>query len=104
MIGGSAKSASAIRVARPPGRRARTAAVPGQSAVTSSGEHGERRDRPADVGDVDGEEAAAAEVAEPERERQPDHHGDAERGDGEQQLLEQQLEHAAVAGPVGRRW
>ena len=75
----------------------------GEVGGHEQGQQRERRDRPADVRDVDGEEAALAEVAQPERDRQPDHQRQQQRGDREQQLLLHQVQHAAVAGPVGPR-
>ena len=63
-------------------------------------QHREHRDGPPDVGDVDGQEAAAAEVAEPERERQPEHHRDGQRRDGQQQLLHREGADPGRPGPV----
>ena len=77
-----------MRVAMPARPNGPKVAMPGQSAVTSSARRAKVGIGAADVGDVDREEAAAADVAEPHREREADRDGQHERGAGEEELLD----------------
>ncbi len=63
-------------------------------------QHGEGGHGPADVGDVHGERAALAEVAEDERDGQRDQTAEDQAHDGEQEVLEQPVPDAVVARPV----
>ena len=101
MIGGSANRVSAMSVARP--ARPYGPKVCGAREVQrdQDGEQREGRHRAADVGDVDGQEAAAAEVSQPQRHGQADQGGDRERGHREEQLLEEEVQDPGVARPVG---
>ena len=101
MIGGSANRVRAMRVAMPGAAERPEGRDPWPLRGDQDGQQRERRDGPADVGDVDREEAAAADVPEPERQRQPDRDGEDQRGGRQQELLDEVVEDAARAGPVG---
>ena len=101
MSGGSANRASAISVARPARPYGPNSLVPGKSAVTkiaSSAKVGIARPM---LVMLMARKPPRPRWPEPQRDRQPDDEGDQQRGDREQQLLLHQVQHPAVAGPVG---
>src|SRR4029078_10611238 len=78
-------------------------AEPGDAWPVSRDQQGQQRegrDGATDVGDVDGEEPALADVTEPEREGQDGHNGEHEGGGGDKQLLEQRGDEAVATGPA----
>ena len=65
-------------------------------------QYGEGGDGAADVGDVDGERAALAEMAEDEGDRQRDQTADDQADDGQDEVLAEPVPDAVGARPVAR--
>ena len=61
----------------------------------------ERWQRPSDVRDVDGDDAAFPHVADQEADRQRDQRRDGDRHDRDLDVLARAVDHAVVPGPVG---